>query len=464
MGNNCCVNNKENKLKTTEQFIIDSKKVHGDRYDYSKVEYIGSKNSVTIICPIHGEFEQRPNNHLIGQGCPHCSKSGKQCDTLEDFIRKAREKHGDKYDYSHVVLNKQNKILIKCNKCGTVFEQKPSMHLIGNGCPSCNKFPKKISKEEYSIYFKEKYPTLELLSEYDGNKNYITVRCKIHDYVFNTKPNWLKSGSGCKLCYHDRMKEERRSDINTFIENAKLVHGDKYNYSKVDYVNNRTKVCIICPIHGEFWITPNKHLIGRGCKYCSIKKQADKRRLSIEEFIKRSKEVHGDKYDYSKVEYTNCDTLVSIICPIHGEFKQTPYTHINGCGCPACKQSHLEREVEQYLINHNIQFERQKKFDWLGRQTIDFYLLDYNTAIECQGEQHFKSVEYFGGQEGFNERIILDINKNNKLLENNVKILYIISNKCENYCNNLIFNNIYNQNNVLCIENLNKLIDVIKSN
>ena len=98
------------------------------------------------------------------------------------------------------------------------------------------------------------------------------------------------------------------------------------------------------------------------------------------------------------------------------------------------------------------------------RQTIDFYLLDYNTAIECQGEQHFKSVEYFGGQEGFNERIILDINKNNKLLENNVKILYIISNKCENYCNNLIFNNIYNQNNVLCIENLNKLIDVIKSN
>ena len=110
-----------------------------------------------------------------------------------------------------------------------------------------------------------------------------------------------------------------------FIAKAKAVHGDKYDYSKVNYVNSFTKVTIICPKHGEFEQTPNLHLKSQGCPNCYGNKK-----MTIEEFIKRAKEVHGDKYDYSKVKYVNALTKVTIICPIHGEFEQTPAKHLLG--------------------------------------------------------------------------------------------------------------------------------------
>ena len=124
--------------------------------------------------------------------------------------------------------------------------------------------------------------------------------------------------------------------VQEFTEKAKKVHGDKYDYSKVEYINNKTKVCIICPEHGEFWQTPDSHLRGRGCRQCSIKSMKDKQRLSTEDFIEKAKEIHGNKYDYSKVDYVNSQTKVCIICPKHGEFWQTPLNHLKGKGCPDC--------------------------------------------------------------------------------------------------------------------------------
>jgi rubrerythrin len=116
-----------------------------------------------------------------------------------------------------------------------------------------------------------------------------------------------------------------------FIRSARKVHGDKYDYSKVVYKNNKTDVCIICPIHGEFYQTPNSHLKGRGCPICGGTKKSTK-----EDFIIKAKQVHGDKYDYSKVVYVNNQIKVCIICPIHGEFYQTPKNHLSGQGCPKC--------------------------------------------------------------------------------------------------------------------------------
>ena len=120
----------------------------------------------------------------------------------------------------------------------------------------------------------------------------------------------------------------------SFITKAKEVHGDKYDYSKVEYVNNSTKVCIICPIHGEFWQIPNNHLSGNGCNKCS-----GNDKLNTESFITKAKEVHGDKYDYSKVEYINARTKVCIICPVHGEIMIIPNKHLKGYGCNKCKIS-----------------------------------------------------------------------------------------------------------------------------
>ena len=117
-----------------------------------------------------------------------------------------------------------------------------------------------------------------------------------------------------------------------FIKKAKEIHGDKYDYSKVEYKNSNTKVCIICPEHGEFWQLPYHHLHGCGCSKCRSKKMT----LTTEEFIERAKEIHGDKYDYSKTEYVDNKTKICIICPIHGEFWQIPLNHLQNKGCPYC--------------------------------------------------------------------------------------------------------------------------------
>ncbi len=121
-----------------------------------------------------------------------------------------------------------------------------------------------------------------------------------------------------------------------FIEKAKSVHGDKYDYSKVEYISSKTKIIIICKDHGDFIQRPSDHINRKsGCPKCKGKS----RRTDTNTFIEKAKSVHGDKYDYSKVEYINVDTKILIICPIHGEFYQTPYTHINQkCGCNICSR------------------------------------------------------------------------------------------------------------------------------
>ena len=121
-------------------------------------------------------------------------------------------------------------------------------------------------------------------------------------------------------------------------------------------------MCIICPEHGEFWQTPNKHISRKqGCPKCGDIKNGFNKRLGNDKFIERARKVHGDKYDYSKVEYIDYDTKVCIICPIHGEFWQTPQVHLlSKCGCSYCNESHLERDVRLFLQENNINFEQQK--------------------------------------------------------------------------------------------------------
>ena len=113
-----------------------------------------------------------------------------------------------------------------------------------------------------------------------------------------------------------------------FIKKAREVHGDKYDYSKVEYVFNKTEVCIICREHDEFWQKPKNHLSGYGCPICSGRKK-----MRTSDFIKKARSVHGEKYDYSKVEYNGNSEKVCIICPEHGEFWQRAGEHLKGKGC-----------------------------------------------------------------------------------------------------------------------------------
>lgn len=143
----------------------------------------------------------------------------------------------------------------------------------------------------------------------------------------------------------------RRLTLEDFIERSSHIHGGKYDYSKANYKNNSTKVCIICPIHGEFWQSPQGHMSGKGCVACSRVRANEKRRTSTDKFIDVARKVHGDRYDYSKVEYIDSTTKVRIVCKEHGEFWQVPNYHISGCGCPKCgSDSHIKHNMSNSRI------------------------------------------------------------------------------------------------------------------
>lgn len=264
---------KKNKI---EKFIEDSQIIHNYKYDYSKVFYKnGSKEKITIICNIHGEFEQLPSTHLRGCGCPKCKGRNK---TNIEFINKSID-----------------------------------------------------------------------------------------------------------------------------------VHGDKYTYEKVNYVNTTTKVVIMCTKHGYFKQKPYHHIEGQGCPLCSGNKNG------TDIFINKSIDIHGDKYDYSLVNYNGVKTKVKIMCKIHGEFEQSPSIHLNGGGCKKCKYSKGEKMVSDLLIKNNIKFLPQHRFsDCVDIRPLpfDFYLPDHNMCIEYDGELHYRARTYFGWVLGLIDRKNKDEIKN----------------------------------------------------
>lgn len=422
-----------NRKRTKEEWLQQAHEVHRDKYDYSLVDFNKkSSEHVDIICPIHGKFSQVVRTHLSGGECPKCSRlKSPQYKKLskEDFIKRTQKVHSNKYDYSRAIyINYNTKVEIVCSKHGSFF-MTPSNHVLGQGCPKCKL--ENISKRQ--LFTKEQ--NLEILNKVHRNKydyslaefpdpgenpnKKIKIICPIHG-VFEQALQVHRSGQGCPECKKIRIADSLRSSTEEFIEKSKRIHGDKYDYSKVNYINNREKVEIICPIHGSFYQKPNSHLSGQGCPECSGNK-----RLTTEEFIKRAREIHGNKYDYSKTEYKNRKTKVEIICPDHGSFYQTPFNHLIGAGCPVCKESRGETQIRRYLESHNIDFESQKSFKGLGRMKFDFYLPSYNLCIEYQGEQHYKPFKYFGGEESFRKRIKRDNLKKIYCETHNINLLEI---------------------------------------
>ena len=376
---------------TLEEFIRRAREIHGDKYDYSQVNLVNMTTKITIICPIHGPFEQLPHKHLQGNGCNKC---GNKCQDTDSFIEKARQIHGNKYNYSQVrYIDANTKVTIICPIHGP-FEQTPALHLLGHGCKHCHKRSGKHKLEDkYSV----------------------------------------------------------RYSTETWIAKAKEIWGNKYIYDKVVYVNNSTKVTIICPIHGPFEINPSDHLRGYGCRECAT----DKSKLTIEDFISKARKIHGDKYDYSLVEYVNNYTEVCIICPKHGKFWQTPVSHLQGNGCKKCHQSHLERTIKKLLKEQKIEYVPQKRFEWLKfkkDQYIDIFLEEYKLAIECQGGQHFRPIKYWGGEKGFKKTCKLDVNKYNLCNKHGIDVVYVINDEKD-----YVESEFYKTKNIYTLKNINEL-------
>lgn len=344
--------------KSREYCIRCFKKVHDDKYDYSKFVYNGMKVKSIFVCPIHGEFEQLPYKHIIGYGCPKCG--GTYHYTTEEWIEEAKKIHpNENYDYSNVEYRSKNdKVCITCQKHGE-FLQTASNHLQGSGCPKC------------AIEYKASL---------------------------------------------------RRKTYEQFENESQQIHSNKYKYHQ-DYINDSTKVKITCPIHGDFWQTPSNHLQGHGCKKCQNELLSKLKNSSAEEFEAKAKIIHNNVYFYHN-DYIEAKTKVKITCPIHGDFWQTPNKHLCGQGCPKCNSSKMEKEISKLLTENNIDFEEQKRFEWLGLQSLDFYVPSKNIAIECQGLQHFEANEHFGSNTELKNAQERDKRKFKLCTKHNIQILY----------------------------------------
>ena len=264
---------------------------------------------------------------------------------------------------------------------------------------------------------------------YDGKDKPVVITCPKHG-DFTQTPHEHLSGCGCQKCWQER-KATPRIPKEKFIELANKKHNNKYDYSKSDYKGITSKICIICPEHGEFWQVPQNHLNGQGCPKCANLRKGMYQVGTTESFIEKAKKVHGDKYDYSRVNYINNREKVCIICPEHGEFMQKPLDHIHGSGCPECGK-HLdksEKVVLKCLREKYGDVSYQYTESWLQSKTsfsyIDFYLPKYKIGVEYQGRQHFGPISHFGGEESYQKQSNRDLSKYERCKEHGIQIFYI---------------------------------------
>lgn len=256
--------------------------------------------------------------------------------TTDQFVRKAQEVHGDRYDYSNsIYTGRFTKLFIICKKHGEFF-QTPGNHFCGKGCP---------------------------------------------------------------LCRNEKLSRDKISSVEEFIEKSVSAHKNRYDYSQVVYKGSHAYVDIICPLHGKFSQLPSNHVKGVGCPKCGLLKLSKKFSSTTDAFIEKAIKIHGERYNYILTEYKNAKTKIKILCPKHGRFEQVPNHHLQGKGCPYCASSYGELEIKKYLDENGISYIPHKKFSDcrdIRPLPFDFFLPALNFAIEYDGKQHFLATDFSG--------------------------------------------------------------------
>lgn len=343
-------------------FIEKATKKHEGKYSYQSVEYINTYTPVTIHCKKHGEFLQRPDSHMAGQGCRTCQSEGMSL-TYGEFLSKAKLRHGNRYDYSQTT--------------------------------------------------------------YLASKLKVKIICRLHGEFTQTPDSHLR-GAGCRVCYLTKKGLDRRLTTNTFIEKARLVHGNFYNYDAAIYFKSTSKVVIGCPRHGNWLQVPASHLGGSGCPNCGIEASAASCRRTNSEFVELAVSVHGQRYTYDRVEYVNSNTKVTVGCKTHGHWGVIANDHIAGRGCPRCSRSKGEEYLSRLFTELGVVNIDQFKLPELNvRYRYDFYLPEHNVLIEYQGGQHYRAIEFFGGEEGFRKTLERDAIKKHLAKETGRKLVYL---------------------------------------
>lgn len=349
---------------STEEFLARAKEKHGDRYDYSKVEYKGSTVKVPIICKKHGEFMQTPSAHYGGYGCSKCGKDNAALVTgytNDEFVKLAKAVHGEKYDYSRAVYTKsRNDIEIVCPEHGP-FWQLANGHLHGRGCQKCG-LKSRILKRTHTKKQFVKLATKVHGDRYDYSRAVyvntytdVEIVCPDHGPFWQSPNCHVCQESECPKCGILIRNDKNRVTLDEFIERANNVHGNKYDYSLVKMPKRgRGKVEIICTIHGPYNQAANNHMRGHGCAKCYFDRTRGVPIKPEEEFLTECIAIHGNKYDYSYVDYRGTKKKVKIICPDHGGFFITPNYHQRGGECPTCADFRITMEefLERCKVKH----------------------------------------------------------------------------------------------------------------
>lgn len=284
---------------------------------------------------------------------------------------------------------------------------------------------KKITTSDFIIKAQaihgEKYDYTK--SVYVNNTTKVLVECNVHgEFLISPANHYM--GSGCKKCHFDK----KRNTLEMFIAESNLVHDFKYDYSKTIYINANTPISIICKEHGVFEQIPYDHLNKkRNCPACSGNKK-----ITSDEFIKKSNKLHQNKYDYSLITFVNMFTEVCIICPVHGKTYQQPRNHIRSTGCTKCSYEELVsrqvKDIRNILTESSISFNMEHTFDDCRNKKVlpyDFFVDDLNLCIEYDGRQHYEPIEHWGGKKGLDYIQRNDSIKSTYCKDKNIKLLRI---------------------------------------
>ena len=263
---------------------------------------------------------------------------------------------------------------------------------------------------------------------YTSNRENVNITCLTCEKDFPQTPDSHLRGTGCRTCGERASADKRRKTLDAFIYQANEVHEHTYTYPNFVYVNDGTTGLITCPKHGDFPQTPNNHLQGSGCPKCGDREQADKLRKTLDEFVREANEVHENKYTYGNFIYVDKSTDGLITCPKHGDFPQTPNSHLRGRGCQMCinqteglVSAKLKEKLE--ILGFRVEHMGNRVSEGVGRMDIRItkgYLIIY---VEIDGPHHFRDMPHLKGR--FEDAQVKDLEKHLKARAKGQRVIRI---------------------------------------
>ena len=407
---------KERIEKAKIKFINEANIIHANKYDYSKSMYLSATDNIIIICKNHGEFEQTPNRHLGGGGCKKCSNDKTKermsipWEIYKEYLHKI---HNNKYDYSKVIWKGADIDIIVICPVHKEFKIRPVDHKRGRECQKCSK----INKIQYNKHTTEIFIGNALQKwgntfdyskvDYKDSNNKVIIICKNHGEIEMFPPNHLSYG--CGKCGNE--SNQRNIDLKEickkeFISKADNIHQNIYDYSKSVYENAVTKLIVICKIHGDFSISPNNHLRGKGCVMCGRECSRLAKLKDFDEYKPEFIKLYGEKYDYSSVVWEGGSKPIIVICKTHGEFNIFPYLHKIGKGCQKCSNQHSSISMDWLLCMEKRYLTEIQHAKNLGefvipetRYKADGYIKSSNTIFEFHGDFWHGNPELYDATE-----------------------------------------------------------------